>query len=130
MHQLVNEILSLDDQIRFVGMINNKENTFSTKHNNNIVSLISAQEEEQFAIFLQKTKNLQDSFDDMLGKTKFMQINRQLIAQLVYFVDHFIIYVTFNPFIEEDDLLVLSRKIQATIKNTIAAPQLIAQSQV
>ncbi|MGI0083327.1 MAG: hypothetical protein ACREAG_08505 [Nitrosopumilaceae archaeon] len=120
MKELIDKILELDDDLRFVGVVNTVENTLCSKMKEGKVSLVTPEEEERFAVTLQKIKNMQDELNDKLGGVTFTHVIREKIHQMVYYKERFIIYATCERRMNDQKLYDISKRMQDLIKETLA----------
>ena len=112
LRHLMDKILQIDkDIVRFVGIFNIKENCLMTKMQQGKVSYMTQREEDTFALYLKSMKKMQEGLDHALGKVILMEIRREKLYQLVFFVGNFIIFVTVEP--------IINRRILENILNYI-----------
>ena len=118
MKTIVEEILELDDIIRFVGVIGKKENTLNCKMKEGKVSLLTPREEEIFAMDLEKIAQIRDAFNGTLGKTTFSYLMREKVHMLNYYTDNLIVSVTCEPRLDFLKIREISNKIEPIVKKT------------
>ena len=93
----MDEVLALDDSVRYVGIMDAVENTLMSRMKKNKISLKSRKEEDDFAMEIKKLKHGQDEFNSPLGKISFFQIRRQKIIYIIFFIGNLIIYFSCEP---------------------------------
>ena len=113
--RLLDEILEIDGSVRFVGMLDDKENTLRSKLKDGITSRLNPNEDEKFALDLRNMKNTQDSFNVKLGAVTYMYIKREKIPVLVYFCDDLVIYVSCEPNVEYPQIMKIVEKLKKTL---------------
>ena len=113
---IVEEILELDDIIRYVEIIDKKENTLWSKVREGRVDLLNPAEEEIFAMDLEKIQRIRDGYDAKLGKTTFTLVIRGKVCILAYYVDKLIISVTCEPTLNFLKIYEISNNILRIIK--------------
>ena len=114
--RLLDEVLEIDDSVRFVGMLDDKENTLRSKLKDGKVSRLTPSEDEKFALDLRNMKQIQDSLNEQLGAVTYMYINREKIPLLVYFCDDLIIYVSCEPNVEYQQIMKIVVKLEKTLQ--------------
>ena len=119
MKLVVESILPIDENIRFVGIVSNENNTKYSQMNPNKFSYISSEGVERFAVTLNKIGALQDEFSDELGKTTFSLIVKEKIYQLVFFNDKFTTYVTVERSYSIFELIHLIEKVKVVIDESL-----------
>lgn len=122
-------MLSIDNEIRSVIIVNNKENTLISKTQKDVANLISPSEEEELAMDLQKIKQFNEKFDGALGKTTCLHMIRDRVHQLVWFVQDLIIYVTLKSTLEDYQIEEIAKKVQDVINDTTRVFQAEGPSQ-
>jgi len=114
--RLLDEVLEIDDSVRFVGMIDDKENTLRSKLKDDKISRLTPSEDEKFALDLRNMKKIQDSVNDQLGVVTYMYISREKIPILVYFCDELIIYVSCETNVEYQQIMKIVTKLEKTLQ--------------
>ena len=114
--RLLDEVLEIDDSIRFVGMLDDKENTLRSKLKDGKISRLTPSEDEKFSLDLRNMKKIQDSFNEQLGAVTYMYINREKIPLLVYFCDDLVIYVSCEPNVEYQHIMKIVDKLEKTLQ--------------
>lgn len=105
LNRFMEKILQIDrDVVRFVGIFDTSENCLMTKMQQGKISYVTQREEDAFALYLKNTKKMQETLDHALGKVRFMEIRREKLYQLVFFVDSLIIFVTVEPIVNRRTL--------------------------
>lgn len=116
MRSFMDEVLELDDAIRYAGIFDTKEHTLLSKMKKNKISLKNQKEEEDFVIELQKLKRGQDTFDDILGKISFLQIKREKLTYLVFFAENLTIYFSCEPTLDNQKISKIIDKAEVFLK--------------
>ena len=92
LRRLMEKILQIDrDIVRFVGIFDTKENCLMTK--------------------------MQQGLDHALRKVSLVEIRREKLYQLVFFVDNLIIFVTVEPIINHRTLESILHYIETVIQS-------------
>jgi hypothetical protein len=117
---ILDEILKIDELVRFAGIIDTNENTLISKSQKNKQSYVTDKEEEEFALDLENIRKLQDKFNERLGSTVFMHVIRKRLHQFIYYLDNLIVYVTCEPMIDQKLINKISSDIELTIKYALS----------
>ena len=88
-----------------------------TKMQQGKVSYVTQREEDAFALCLKNMKKMQETLDHALGKVRLMEIRRENLYQLVFFVGNFIIFVTVEPIINRRTLENILNYIEIAIQS-------------
>ena len=116
--RFMEKILQIDrDIVRFVGIFDTKENCLMTKMQQGKVSYVTQREEDTFALYLKSMKKMQEGLDHALGKVRLMEIRREKLYQLVFFVGNFIIFVTVEPIINRRTIENILNYIEIAIQS-------------
>jgi len=119
LRQMMDKILQVDiDVVRFVGILNTKENCLMTKMQHGKTSVLSQAEEEIWALKLKNMKAMQAEFDHALGKVSLMRIRRERLTQLVFFVSNLIIFVAVEPLVSQLSIDKISNDIEIIIQHS------------
>ena len=116
--KLSDKILSVDDTMRYIGIVDEKGNTIYSKMKEGKKSLKSREEENKFSAEMHITRQMQQVFDDSLGKITLTHMTRAKLHQLVYYEGNLIIYVTCERNVDSHKIAEISEKIEKIIKNS------------
>ncbi|MEO9276759.1 MAG: DUF6659 family protein [Nitrososphaera sp.] len=94
---LVEEIIDLDPQMRFVAIIDLKGNISEAIMKKNKTSLKSQKEEEHFCKQVAIRRKIRQQFDKSLGSVNYVHIERQKVTQFVIYPKRRTVYVTMEP---------------------------------
>ena len=89
----IDEILAVDDTVRYVAFVDSKGNVIASKIKKNVTD-IGENEEEMYMVDLCITKSMLDIFDSSFGKTISLYTTREKTRQLIYYHGNLIIYVS------------------------------------
>lgn len=117
--KMSDEILEIDAVMRFVGIADPQGNLVYSKMKSGKTRLVNHKLETMFASNLSLMKDMQEIFDESLGKTTLIHSIREKLHQLIYHVDNQMIYVTCEPNIDGNYLLELEKKIKSIIHSHI-----------
>jgi len=115
--QLSDRILSCSKNVRFVGIMDYDGNVIS-KHSLPSADVNLIKDIEMFDVDQLIIKNIQSVFDDALGIVHHMEIYRELVSEIIHYVDNHIIFITINTDIEEN-FHTLSLEIKLLLKKEI-----------
>lgn len=121
MRSLLDDILSADESIQCVGIIDSDENTLSSRTKDNSLRIISESNEEVYAFYLKEMKHMQETFDNCLGTISQMQFVREKSHHFVYFFRSKIIYVICDVITDFEKLFKLSNAIKFKIDKTYSS---------
>lgn len=111
----LDEILAVDEGIRYVALIDSKGNLITSK-SKPTVSQIIIDVNAEYVLDLCITKQMMDIFNTQFGKPLSMLIRRENTKQLIYYHDYMIIYVSCEHNISEDRMTIMSQKIDKLVK--------------
>ena len=83
--KIVEKILSLDDQMRFAAIIDLKGNIVEGIMKEGKSSLESQKQEELFCKQVADRRKMRESFNDELGKVRFVNVEREKVTQIVVY---------------------------------------------
>ncbi|MBI3841935.1 MAG: hypothetical protein HY295_02125 [Thaumarchaeota archaeon] len=90
----VNEILSLDDAMRYVRIIDKEGKIVHERTKSGKTLLQNREGLGKISVDMTIMKETQGVYDDSLGRMTHMHIVRERVHQLIYFADSLIFYVT------------------------------------
>ena len=111
----LDEILAVDEVVRYVSIVDLKGNTIASKIKKNAMN-VSKDEERKYTMDLCITKQMLDIFNGPFGRTISMQIIREKTYQLIYYHDSLIIYVTCDPSVDRKKIPEVSGKIEQLVR--------------
>ena len=120
----MDEILALDDSVRYVGIMDIGENTLMDRMKKNKIILKTRKEEEDFAMGIKTLKHSQDAFDGPLGTISFCQIRRQKVIYLIFFIGNLIIYFSCESTITNHQVSQIIDKAESLL-NDYLAPEIL-----
>lgn len=113
--KITNIILSMDENMRYVGFIDRNGNIIHGKMKEGKTSMKSSKQEEVFSHDLVIMRTIQDALNDTLGETSLIHIVRANLHQMIYYYCDFTLYVTIEYHTRYDKILEISDTIQSTI---------------
>ncbi len=117
----IDEILALDDMVRYVGIIDLQGNIITSKIKNS--REITYDNNEFFWADLCIVKKILDVADDSFGKTVSIQTIREKLCQLIYYCDNMIVYVTCNPDVNDKKMLEISNRTGQLVKELVSTDE-------
>ena len=115
--KIVEKILSLDDEMRFVAIIDLKGNIVEGIMKQGKTSLESQKQEELFCKQVADRRKTRESFNDELGKVRYVNVEREKVTQLVVYSKKKTIFVTMEPEITFDKKSDIVNKIKKLTSN-------------
>jgi len=115
--KIVEKILSLDDEMRFVAIIDLKGNIVEGIMKSGKTSLESQKQEELFCKQVSDRRKVRESFNDDLGKVRYVNVEREKVTQLVVYSKKKTIFVTMEPEITFDKKSDIVNKIKKLTSN-------------
>ncbi len=91
------EIIGLDDLMRFVGIIDLKGEIVEGIMKEGKTSLETQKEEEHFCRQVAQRRVAREEFDERLGKVRYVHVERECVTQLVVYAKEYTIFVTVEP---------------------------------
>ena len=95
--KIVEKILSLDEQMRFVAIIDLKGKIIEGIMNEGKTSLESQKQEELFCKQVADRRKMRQDFDNELGKVRYVNVEREKVTQIVVYSKKNTIFVTMEP---------------------------------
>ena len=95
--KIVEKILSLDEQMRFVAIIDLKGKIIEGIMNKGKTSLESQKQEELFCKQVADRRKMRQDFDNELGKVRYVNVEREKVTQIVVYSKKNTIFVTMEP---------------------------------
>jgi hypothetical protein len=111
------EILAINDTMRYVRFIDEKGKLIHDKVKNGKILLQDQEGLGKFSSELPIIKQMQELFDESLGKIRVMHIIRDKVQQFVYYVDNMIIYVTCERNTDTPTIIEIVNKIDSILSN-------------
>tara|TARA_B100000029_G_scaffold298541_1_gene291597 strand:+ start:143 stop:520 length:378 start_codon:yes stop_codon:yes gene_type:complete len=115
--KIVEKILSLDDEMRFVAIIDLKGNIIEGIMKSGKTSLESQKQEELFCKQVSDRRKVREAFNDELGKVRYVNVEREKVTQLVVYSKKKTIFVTMEPEITFDKKSDIVKKIKKLTSN-------------
>lgn len=95
--KIVEDILALDEQMRFAAIIDLKGNIVEGIMKAGKTSLESQKQEELFCKQVSDRRKMRQGFDDELGKVRFVNVEREKVTQIVVYSKKKTVFVTIEP---------------------------------
>ncbi len=111
--KLVEEIISLDANMRFAAVIDTKGNIREAIMKAGKKSLKSQKEEEHFCKQVAKRRSMRKEFDASLGKVRYVHVEREKVTQMVIYPPNHIVYFTMEPEMPIEEKLAIVTKIKS-----------------
>ena len=111
MIKIVENIINLDPQMRFVAIIDSKGNIVEAIMKTGKHSLKSQREEEHFCKQVAKRRAMRTEFDDSLEiKVRYVHVEREKLTQIVIYPKNHTVYITMEPELTIDEKLSIITK--------------------
>jgi len=94
---IVEDILSLDNAMRFAAIIDLKGNISEAIMKKGKTSLKSQKEEEHFCKQVAIARRMRNEFNESLGRVNYVHIERERVTQIVVYPKRKTVYVTIEP---------------------------------
>jgi len=94
---IVQKILNLDSQMRFVAIIDTKGKIREAIMKAGKTSLESQKEEEHFCKQVAQRRAMRKEFDRTLGKVRYVHVEREKVSQMVIYTKRNIVYFSMEP---------------------------------
>ena len=94
---IVEDILSIDQGMRFAAIIDLKGNISESIMKEGKTSLKSQKEEEHFCKQVALRRKIRNEFNKSLGKVDYVHIEREKVTQIVVYPKRKTVYVTIEP---------------------------------
>jgi len=110
--EIVEKILDLDPAMRFVAIINLKGKILEAIMKDSKTSLESQKQQEKFCVDSAKTRIMRQYYDDSLGKTRYVHIERENVTQIYVYPKNSTIFVTMEPELSINKKMTIITKIK------------------
>lgn len=110
--ELVEDIIDLDPQMRFVAIIDKKGKILEAIMKSGKTSMKSQKDEEHFCRQVAQRRNMRHEFDISLGKVRYVHVEREKVTQIVIYPDDYTIYFTLEPEMSISTKIKLINKIK------------------
>ena len=108
-------IFHLSDEIRFVGIMDEEGKVLSSAYKHKQYEI--GKENESFEIDVHIIRNIQEVYDEPLGKVLTTIITREKIKQIILYFDSKLVFISCNPRIDDKSLLELIKSIENYCKS-------------
>lgn len=95
--QVAEQIIDLNQKMRFVGIIDLKGNIVEGIMKKGKTSLESQKENEHFCRQVAQRRRMRREFDKSLGKVRYVHVERGKVTQLAVYTKHYTFFVTVEP---------------------------------
>ena len=95
--EIVEKIISLDNNMRFASIIDLNGNILEGIMNEGKTSLESQKQEENFCKQVARRRKMRKEFDRQLGKVRYVHVEREKVTQFAIYTKRKIIFVTLEP---------------------------------
>jgi len=109
---IVEDIINLDPKMRFAGVIDLDGNIVESIIKSGKTSLESQKEEEHFCKQVAERRKMRKSFDNSLGKVRYVHVEREKVTQMVVYTKKSTVYFTMEPEMTIEDKLKIVNKIK------------------
>ena len=110
--KIVEEILNLDPAMRFVAIIDLKGNILEAIMKEKKTSLETQKQQEKFCKDSAKTRSMREYYDESLGTTRYVHIERENVTQIYLYPQKSTIFVTMEPELSIDKKMSIITKIK------------------
>ena len=95
--QIIEKIVNLDSNMRFVAIIDLKGNIVEGIMKEGKTSLESQKQEEYFCSQVADRRKMRQEFDKPLGKVRYVHVEREKVTQIVIYTKRKTLFVTIEP---------------------------------
>jgi hypothetical protein len=98
--KLCEQVFALNDDIRYVGVIDDNGALIAGGMRNGIDSILDETNEELYLAQTALRKSMRERFDSSMGKARFAYVEREEISILTFYMDRNLLMVTLEPNVE------------------------------
>ncbi len=118
--KIVDNILEINNQIRYVLVVNSKGYNIHSKMSQNKTCLIKSEDQlTNLSSDLHILKQLLKVFDESLGKTTFIHFQREKIHILIFYVGDLIVCASCERSLSEQQIIDISNKIRLLLEKKL-----------
>ncbi|MBC8250338.1 MAG: hypothetical protein H8E89_01965 [Candidatus Nitrosopelagicus sp.] len=114
---LITKIGKLHKKIRFVAIINKNGKILKSEMRDEVPSLLKTKNEEKFCQDVTVRRKMREEFDRVLGKVRFVNVERENISQIVMYAKTKSLFVTVEPEISINDKTKIISQIKKLTSN-------------
>jgi len=95
--KIVENILELDDAMRFAAILDLKGNILDGIMKGGKTSLETQKQEEKFCKDAAKARKMREAYDDALGMVRYIHTERENVTQITSYTPNCTIFITMEP---------------------------------
>jgi hypothetical protein len=109
--KIIDTIFELNDGIRYAGLIDETGSLIVGGMRHGIDSIVDQPSEELFLTHTALRKSMRERFDDTMGKSRFVYVEREKLSLLTFYLDKKMLLITLEPNLESQNVLDLAEDI-------------------
>ena len=107
---MIKSILHSFNDIKFIGVMDEDGKVLISVHKYD--QHLAEKEIEIFDVDMHIIRNIQEVYDESLGKVHTMIITRERVKQIVFYLDRKLVFISCNPRIDDKSLQELTNSIE------------------
>jgi hypothetical protein len=109
--KIIDTIFELNDGIRYAGLIDETGSLIVGGMRHGIDSIVDQPSEELYLTHTALRKSMRERFDDTMGKSRFVYVEREKLSLLTFYLDKKMLLITLEPNLESQNVLDLAEDI-------------------
>ncbi len=95
--KIIDAIFALNKDIRYVGLIDDSGSLIAGGMRHGIDSIVDQPSEELYLTHTALRKSMRERFDDTMGKSRFVYVERENLSLLTFYLDKKMCLITLEP---------------------------------
>ncbi|CAN5640561.1 hypothetical protein BH23THE1_BH23THE1_03800 [soil metagenome] len=109
--KIIDTIFELNDGIRYAGLIDETGSLIVGGMRHGIDSIVDQPSEELYLTHTALRKSMRERFDDTMGKSRFVYVEREKLSLLTFYLDKKMLLITLEPNLESQNVIDLAEDI-------------------
>lgn len=109
--KIIDTIFELNEGIRYAGLIDETGSLIVGGMRHGIDSIVDQPSEELYLTHTALRKSMRERFDDTMGKSRFVYVEREKLSLLTFYLDKKMLLITLEPNLESQNVIDLAEDI-------------------
>jgi hypothetical protein len=109
--KIIDTIFELNEGIRYAGLIDETGSLIVGGMRHGIDSIVDQPSEELYLTHTALRKSMRERFDDTMGKSRFVYVEREKLSLLTFYLDRKMLLITLEPNLESQNVIDLAEDI-------------------
>src|SRR6478735_1620167 len=109
--KILDAIFDLNSDIRYAGLLDETGSMIAGGMRHGIDSIVDQPSEELYLTHTALRKSMRERFDDTMGKSRFVYVEREKLSLLTFYLDRKMLLITLEPNLESQNVIDLAEDI-------------------